>query len=69
MTAKMTAEPPARAMTDEEAFVYWRDQAREHNVSHAASWTDRYAIELEIRQMTSRVVDGECVLDIGCANG
>jgi ubiquinone/menaquinone biosynthesis C-methylase UbiE len=65
----MSAERKGPAMTDEEVFAYWRGQAREHDVSHAVSWTDRYAIELEIKQMIARVEDGDRLLDIGCANG
>jgi ubiquinone/menaquinone biosynthesis C-methylase UbiE len=65
----MTAERDGLGMTGEEIFAYWKQQAREHAVSYAASWSDRYAIELEIKETISRVGDGERVLDIGCANG
>jgi SAM-dependent methyltransferase len=56
-------------MSDEEIFDFWRSQAEVHGQSHAASWSDRYAVELEIDQLTARIRDGDRVLDIGCANG
>jgi SAM-dependent methyltransferase len=56
-------------MSADEAFEFWQRQAREHRSSHTASWSDRYAIELELDQLVSRVVDGDRVLDVGCANG
>jgi SAM-dependent methyltransferase len=56
-------------MSDEEILRYWREQAREHGVSHAASWSDRYAIELEYKEMLARIEEGDRILDIGCANG
>jgi SAM-dependent methyltransferase len=59
----------SQQMTGDEVFRYWREQAQEHGDSHAASWSDRYAIELEIREIAARIADGDHVLDIGCANG
>jgi SAM-dependent methyltransferase len=56
-------------MSDEDIFAFWRNQALEHGESHAASWSDRYAIELELQQLVSRLHDRDRVLDIGCANG
>ena len=48
---------------------HWTRQALEHGQSSAASWSDFYAIELEIREILKYLLDGERVLDIGCANG
>jgi len=41
----------------------------EHGQAPAASWSDRRVIELEIREISSRLKDGDQVLDVGCANG
>jgi len=56
-------------MNAEEIREYWDRQAQTHGVSHAASWTDRPAMEMEIREIANRIVDGDRILDIGCANG
>jgi SAM-dependent methyltransferase len=48
---------------------YWTEQARRHGSEPSASWTDRYAIELEIREILKWLKDGDRVLDVGCANG
>lgn len=56
-------------MREDEIFDYWRSQALAHGESHAASWSDRPVIELEIRAMIARLDDGDRVLDVGCANG
>lgn len=53
----------------EEIREYWTKQAHEHGLEPAASWSDRHAIELEIRQLLPRLADDDQVLDIGCANG
>lgn len=53
----------------EEIQKYWMDQAAEHGQSPAASWSDVWAIELEIKAIADRLEDGDSVLDIGCANG
>jgi len=48
---------------------FWTQQARAHGLSPSASWSDRMAIEMEIREILARLRDGDNVLDIGCANG
>jgi ubiquinone/menaquinone biosynthesis C-methylase UbiE len=48
---------------------YWESQARRHGPSHAASWGDNFAIELEIETIGRHLKDGDEVLDAGCANG
>ena len=48
---------------------YWTGQATEHGSSPAASWSDIEMIELEIREISKFLSDGDRVLDIGCANG
>jgi SAM-dependent methyltransferase len=53
----------------EEIQKYWMDQAVEHGQSPAASWSDLWAIELEIKAIADRLDDGDSVLDVGCANG
>ncbi len=49
--------------------TFWTDQANEHGTSHAASWSDKPVIALEIEHLAGFLDDGDCVLDIGCANG
>lgn len=48
---------------------YWTGQAKEHGSSPAASWSDIEVIEMEIREISKFLFDGDRVLDIGCANG
>ena len=57
------------AATATEIHEYWTNQVRTHGSSHAASWTDRWAIDLEVRAITQRLADDDRVLDIGCGNG
>lgn len=49
--------------------AYWAQQAAEHGQSPAASWSDFNVIDMEIREILKYLVEGERVLDIGCANG
>jgi SAM-dependent methyltransferase len=58
-----------RRMTLEEIERYWTAQAREHGAAPAASWSDVWAIDLEVREIARRLEDGDRVLDVGCANG
>jgi len=53
----------------EQIREYWTRQALQHRQSPAASWSDRMAVELEIREISKRLADGDRVLDVGCANG
>lgn len=48
---------------------YWSQQALKHGQSHEASWSDKMAIEMEIREIVRHLADGDDVLDVGCANG
>ena len=48
---------------------FWEEQARQHGVSHVASWGDNFAIALEIDTIAQDLKDGDKVLDVGCANG
>jgi ubiquinone/menaquinone biosynthesis C-methylase UbiE len=48
---------------------FWSKQAKIHKQSHAASWEDNYAIDLEIRTIGKHIREGDRVLDVGCANG
>ena len=48
---------------------FWTQQAHDHGASHAASWSDRGVIELEIATLLKYLEDGQRVLDVGCANG
>jgi len=53
----------------EQIHEYWTGQALKYGQSSAASWSDRMAIELEIREISKHLADGDQVLDVGCANG
>src|SRR5580700_234873 len=55
--------------TLEQIREFWAQQAREHGQAPAASWSDRMVMELEIREISGRLSDGDHVLDVGCANG
>lgn len=48
---------------------YWEKQGEVHGGSHWASWGDNWMIDLEIATIGNHIKDGDCVLDIGCANG
>jgi ubiquinone/menaquinone biosynthesis C-methylase UbiE len=55
--------------TQEEVYEFWTKQAKEYELSPSASWSDHPVIEMEIREIASRLEDGDRVLDAGCANG
>jgi ubiquinone/menaquinone biosynthesis C-methylase UbiE len=59
----------SKKLSQEEVRSFWTEQSRKHGQSHAASWSDRMAIELEIREILKHLNDGDRVLDVGCANG
>jgi ubiquinone/menaquinone biosynthesis C-methylase UbiE len=56
-------------LNEDEIRDYWRNQATNFGDDHRASWTDVYAINLEIAEISKRLRDGTRVIDIGCANG
>jgi ubiquinone/menaquinone biosynthesis C-methylase UbiE len=58
-----------RKLSQDEVKTFWTEQSKRHGQSHAASWSDRQAIELEIREILQHLQDGDRVLDVGCANG
>jgi len=58
-----------RKLDQQEVREFWTEQSRKHGQSHAASWSDAMAIELEIREVLKHLADGQRVLDAGCANG
>src|SRR4051812_31713883 len=55
--------------TSEQIRNFWTEQAGLHGQAPAASWSDKEGIELEIRELMKYLVDGDSVLDVGCANG
>jgi ubiquinone/menaquinone biosynthesis C-methylase UbiE len=59
----------SRKLSQDEVRSFWTEQSQKHGQSHAASWTDRMAIELEIGEILKHLNDGDRVLDVGCANG
>jgi len=56
-------------LNPEEIRSFWIQNALKHGQSHAASWSDQMAIEMEIREILKRLADGDRVLDVGCGNG
>ena len=48
---------------------FWTQQAKEHGLAAAASWSDTTVMEMEIREILRHINDGDRVLDVGCANG
>lgn len=48
---------------------FWNRQAEEHGQAPAASWSDHWVIDLENREIVSRLNDGDQVLDVGCGTG
>ena len=57
------------SFTREENLRHWREEAERLRDPGAASWTDRMAVELEIRELDRHLSAGQRVLDVGCANG
>lgn len=55
--------------TLEQIREFWTQQAVEHGQAPSASWSDQPVIDMEVREITKRLADGDRVLDIGCANG
>lgn len=55
--------------TLEEIQEYWTQQSIKYGQSHASSWSDQMAIEIEIREIMKHLSNGDRVLDVGCANG
>jgi ubiquinone/menaquinone biosynthesis C-methylase UbiE len=52
-----------------ETWGHWESSARAHGQQHSASWGDRYAIELEVRNLLTHLRPSIQWLDAGCANG
>lgn len=59
----------AKKLNIAEIKKYWTRQALEYAQSSSASWSDRMAIELEIKEIIKYLAAGDNVLDIGCGNG
>ena len=56
-------------LNEDEICDYWLNQATNFGEDHRASWTDVYAINLEIAEISRRLRNDTRVIDIGCANG
>jgi ubiquinone/menaquinone biosynthesis C-methylase UbiE len=59
----------SRKLSLEEIRRYWTEQAQLHGQSPTASWQDTMVIEMEIREISKWLEDGDRVLDVGCGNG
>ena len=55
--------------SQEQIREFWTQQALKYGQSSDASWSDQMAIEMEIKEISRRIQEGDRVLDIGCANG
>lgn len=55
--------------SQEQIHEFWTQQALKHGRSSEASWSDQMAIEMEIKEISARIQEGDRILDIGCANG
>ena len=55
--------------TAERIRQYWAEQAQLHGTAPASSWSDVCAIELEIREISKHLADGDKVVDLGCGTG
>ena len=63
-----TSAPEERSWTEANR-AHWEAQAEAHGTASDASWGDRHAMELEVRNLLPHVPAGGRVLDGGCANG
>ena len=48
---------------------YWENQGKTFKNSYKASWSDQYAIALEIQEICNHINKNDDILDAGCANG
>ncbi|MGI9021599.1 MAG: class I SAM-dependent methyltransferase [Solirubrobacterales bacterium] len=64
----MTDASAANRLSGDEIHAYWREQASEHGLSPAASWSDVRVIELEVATIGPYLARARA-LDVGCANG
>jgi SAM-dependent methyltransferase len=53
----------------DEIKEYWTKKAMDNKLNHAASWSDIYMMQLEIKSILKFVDHFDKVLDVGCANG
>jgi ubiquinone/menaquinone biosynthesis C-methylase UbiE len=56
-------------LTLEQIEAYWKSQAVNYGEEPEASWSDVNVIQMEIAAVSKWLVDGDLVLDAGCANG
>jgi len=54
---------------NKEIKEYWTKKVSSYGNSHKSSWSDRYAIAMEIKAIASCLSDGDKVCDIGCNVG
>lgn len=48
---------------------YWEKNAQKNKLSHSVSWGDINVINLEIKNVSKYLKNGDFVLDAGCSNG
>ena len=48
---------------------FWNNQAIKFKGTYSASWGDYFALDLEHKNISEYIKDGDIVLDAGCANG
>jgi len=49
--------------------IFWEERAAKFKTKNDVSWSDVFAISLEIRNILEYIKDGKKVLDVGCSNG
>jgi SAM-dependent methyltransferase len=69
LDAKDSSSGPEDRSWSDANQAHWEAQATAHGMAGAASWDDRHAMELEVRNLLRHVPAGGRVLDAGCANG
>ena len=58
-----------RKFSLEEILEYWWQEALRYGQQPQASWSDERVIEMEVREVSKHLADGDRVLDVGCGNG
>jgi len=48
---------------------HWLDQAEQRCDNYRSSWSDKYMIKLEVKEIGQHLMSTDTVLDVGCNNG